>query len=266
MPEGDTLHRTASRLRPALLGERLERVELPRLRGMERLKVGDVVTAVEARGKFLEIVVERGLVLRTHLRMTGSWHLYRVGESWRQPAHRARATLGVSDWVAVCFSAPVVEVGRVDDGRLDHLGPDLCGADVDVADAVSRVARIAEAGTEIAEVLLDQRVASGVGNVYKSEVLHACGVNPFDPVETVDPQTRELLYRTAHRLLRANLGGGPRETVPRGLAVYGRDRRPCRVCGTPIAVRRQGDRARSTYWCPRCQPPGAELTGGKASG
>jgi endonuclease-8 len=257
VPEGDTLHRTATRLRPALVGRELERVELPRVRGVDRLKAGDVVTSVESRGKFLEIEVERGLVLRTHLRMTGSWHLYRSGERWRKPAHLARAVLGVSGWVAVCFAAPVVEVGREGDGRLDHLGPDLCRPDVDISVVVARLPPPGEPGPPIAEVLLDQTVAAGIGNVYKSEVLHACRVNPFDPVGAVDSRTRERLYETAHRMLTSNLDGGPRETVPGGLAVYGRTRRPCRVCGTPIEARRHGDLARTTYWCPLCQPPGS---------
>lgn len=255
MPEGDTLHRIATRLRPALVGEELERVELPRLRGVDRLRVGDVVTSVESRGKYLEVAVDRGLVLRTHLRMTGSWHLYRSGERWRKAAHLARAVLGVRGWVAVCFAAPVVEVGWIGDRRLDHLGPDLCRSGVDIADVLERMPPVGEPGPPIAEVLLDQRIAAGIGNVYKSEVLHACRVNPFDPVGVIDQRTRRGLYETAHGMLLANLGAGRRETVPGGLAVYGRARRPCRMCGSPIEVRRHGDLARNTYWCGRCQPP-----------
>ena len=91
MPEGDTLHNTALALRPALLGEQLTAVRV-RARGMYRLREGDTVVAVEAHGKFLEITVGRGLVLRTHLQMTGIWHLYERGERWRRPQHLARAS------------------------------------------------------------------------------------------------------------------------------------------------------------------------------
>jgi endonuclease-8 len=257
MPEGDTLFQTASRLRPELVGAELRRVELRGIRGMDRLRVGDRVTSVESRGKYLEIEVERGFVLRTHLRMTGSWHLYRPGERWRRARHLARAVLETDDSVAVCFAAPVVEVGRVGDCRLDHLGPDLCRPEVDLDEIVERVELLAEPGTEIADVLLDQRVAAGIGNVYKSEALFACRVDPFTPVADIGAGDRRRLFDTAARQLRANLEPGQRTTVPGGLAVYGRTRKPCLACGTPIAARDQGPQGRRTYWCPRCQDSAA---------
>ena len=117
MPEGDTLYNTALELRPALLGEPLTSVSV-RARGMYRLRSGDVVRSVEAVGKFLEIVVERGLALRTHLHMTGVWHLYEQGQRWRKPRHLARAVLETDAHVAVCFAAPTVEVGPAGDDRL----------------------------------------------------------------------------------------------------------------------------------------------------
>jgi endonuclease VIII len=107
--------------------------------------------------------------------------------------------------------------------------------------------------TEIGVALLDQRVAGGIGNVYRSEVAFACGVDPFAPLTHLDRDGRRELWRTASELLRRNLGPGPRRTVPQGLAVYDRAGRPCRVCGTAIAVRRQGETARPTWWCTGCQ-------------
>lgn len=272
MPEGDTLHRTANRLRPALEGRVLRRFEAPRLLG-DRPQAGVFIEAVEAVGKHLLVHFDDGLTLQVHLRMTGSWHLYRAGERWRKPAHLLRALLEVDGWVAVCFSAPVVRTYRPDQpgGPLGtgadpvaHLGPDLCRPDPDVDECVRRLAAIAGPGAEIGPLLLDQRVACGVGNVYKSEVLFVCGVNPFAPVDRLDDHTRRRLISTANRLLCANLGTGPRTTVAGArpgagasgtLAVYGRQRRPCGRCGTLIEMRRQGEQARSTYWCPRCQPP-----------
>jgi endonuclease-8 len=135
-----------------------------------------------------------------------------------------------------------------------HLGPDLCTPEPDLDDAVARMAQLHQPTDEIADVLLDQRVAAGIGNVYKSEVLWARRVSPFAPLASLDDDVRRVLVDTAHRLLRANLGSGARETVPAGLGVYGRARQPCRRCGTPIRMRRQGPQVRSTYWCPRCQP------------
>jgi endonuclease-8 len=294
VPEGDTIHRTASRLAAALVGGRLVRFEAPHLAG-DRPRPGTEVTAVDAVGKHLLIAFADGLALRTHMRMSGSWHLYRTGERWSRPRHLMRALVEVPGWVAVCFSAPVVETYRpahpggvlgTDLDPLGHLGPDLCGAgltDADVEECVRRMGTVPAPTAGIGEALLDQRVACGVGNVYKSEVLYACRLDPFTPVTDLPEPVRRRLVTVAARMLRANLGGGPRTTVgPAGsgaVAVYGRRGRPCRRCGTPIRSRRQGEQARTTYWCPRCQvhprPPErstapadtpSEVVGGLAAG
>jgi endonuclease-8 len=231
--------------------------------GTHRPRPGDLILAVESVGKHLLIRFERGLVLQTHMMMTGSWHLYRAGERWQRPQHQMRALIEVDGWVAVCFAAPVVRTYLESDAAtpVDHLGPDLCRPDADLADGLARMGAIPEPSTSIAEVLLDQRVAAGVGNVYKSEVLFACRLDPFTPLDRVAAPIRERLLATAARMLRANLGPSTgtaaRTTVPGGLAVYGRSRRPCRVCGTPIQMRRHGAQPRSTYWCPSCQAPAA---------
>jgi endonuclease-8 len=255
VPEGDTIHRAAARLRPALEGRALVRFEARRV-PPPHPSPGTRVEAVEARGKHLLVRFADGRTLDTHLRMTGSWHLYETGARWRKPAHLARAVVEVEGWTAVCFSAPVVRFTDAD-AATGHLGPDLClpGADLDAV--VERMASVADDATAVADVLLDQRVCCGVGNVYKSEVCFACRLDPLTPLAAVDAPTRRALAETAARLLRANLGSGPRTTVPGQpgtLAVYGRARRPCRRCGAPIEFRRTGPHARSTYWCPVCQP------------
>ena len=127
MPEGDTIHRTANRLRPALDGQRLVRFEAPRLTG-DRPRTGEVIESVEAVGKHLLIRFPGHLVLHTHMKMTGSWHLYRANERWRERRHLARVVLEVPGWVAVCFAAPVVQTYRDVVGQpspVAHLGPDL---------------------------------------------------------------------------------------------------------------------------------------------
>jgi endonuclease-8 len=298
VPEGDTIHRTADRLRPTLVGRPVVEVRARRVVGAVP-RPGTVLTAVEAVGKHLLIRFADGHVLRTHLGMTGRWDLYGPGERWRRPAHLARAVVAVEGAVAVCFAAPVAELtrgaapdGRVapdrpvsgsdfdgeskpgdgEDGRpgswaggvaaVAHLGPDLCRPDTDLDAVVARMAAVPGPGTVVADVLLDQRVAAGIGNVYKSEVLWACRLHPLTPIEAVDGATRRSLVETAAAQLRRNLGGGPRTTVagpPGSMAVYGRARRPCRRCGTAIRWARTGRTARGTYWCPRCQPaPGGE--------
>ncbi|MEM9201453.1 MAG: DNA-formamidopyrimidine glycosylase family protein [Actinomycetota bacterium] len=252
MPEGDTLYNTALRLRPALLGEPITALSI-RSRGMYRLREGDVIRSVEAVGKYLEIVVERGLALRTHLHMTGIWHLYEQGERWRRPRHLARAVVETHAHVAVCFAAPTVEVGPANDDRLAHLGPDLCHADVDLDVVIQRVAS-ADPATEIAEVLLDQRLAAGIGNVYKNEVLWACEISPFRPLADVDEPTRRELYETAAEQLQANLGRWKRQTHPKGLAVYDRAGQGCYRCFGKIRTVEHGVIGRRTWWCPKCQP------------
>lgn len=271
MPEGDTLHRTANRLRPALVGGVLQRFEAPRLLG-DRPRVGITIATVEAVGKHLLIGFDDGLTLRTHLGMPGSWHLYPTGARWRKPRHLVRALVAVEGWEAVCFSAPQVQTYRPDrpGGPLGtgidpvgHLGPDLCTEAPDLAAAVARFDTHADPSTTVAEVLLDQRVAAGIGNVYKSELLHRWRVDPFVAVGAVPESVRWALMESANRLLLRNLTTTRRTTVagPEGsVAAYGRARRPCPRCGTPIRMRRHGIQNRSTYWCPRCQPPGATGT------
>jgi endonuclease-8 len=257
VPEGDTIFRTAATLRHALCGQRVVRSELPR---EGRAIVGRVtrVTSVEARGKHLLIGFEGGLVLHTHMQMTGSWHTYRTSERWRVARGRARAVVEVDDMVAVCVSAPVVELLRertlASHPRLSLLGPDLCSDVVDMDQVAQRVHRFASADTEVGVLLLDQRVACGIGNVYKSEVLFARRVDPFAPTGSMTAVDIRELYVTASELLRRNLEGGPRTTAPGGLAVYDRANRPCIRCGTAVAARRQGETPRVTYWCPSCQP------------
>ena len=256
MPEGDTIHRTANRLRAAIEGHCLVRFEAPRLVG-DHPRVGDKIEAVEAVGKNLLIRFPRQLVLHTHMKMTGSWHLYRTHEKWQEAPHLARVIIEVADWVAVCFSAPTVRTWRdIEDqlNPLSHLGPDLCLPGVDFDIVIERVANIAESGTSIAEVLLDQRISAGIGNVYKSETLWACSVSPFTAIDHVGRDVQKDLFSTASRQLRSNLTTPKRTTVPGGLAVYGRQRQPCRRCRTTIQVRAHGDHSRTTYWCPTCQP------------
>ena len=255
MPEGDTIHRTAATLRSVLEGRELERFEAPRVRGRPPA-AGARIEAVEARGKHLLIRFGDGAVLHSHMRMTGSWHTYRTGEPWQRHASRARVVIETGTSVAVCFDAPVIELlderGLARHPQLAALGPDLCIAEPDIEEALRRMDAL-DPTTPVGVALLDQRVASGVGNVYRSEVLWASRVDPFRPVGDVAPQVRRELLVTAARMLRSNLGGGRRETVPGGLAVYDRAGRPCPRCAATIRSRRLGEQARSVWWCPGCQ-------------
>jgi endonuclease-8 len=257
VPEGDTIHRTAASLRAALQGDVVTGFESPRaLAAGPKPMEGARVEAVEARGKHLLIRFEGGTTLHTHMRMTGSWRVHRPDERQHAGRRAAIVTIRTQRATAECFSAPIVEL--LDDHALrrhpvlSSLGPDLCLADPDLDEVMRRLDRL-DPGTEIGVALLEQRVASGIGNVYKSEVAFAGRVDPFTPLAELDRHTRLELWRTASDLLRRNLGPGPRRTVRQGLAVYDRAGRPCRVCAATIAVRRQGEAARPSWWCPDCQ-------------
>ena len=228
---------------------------------------GRTVERVLARGKHLVMVFDGDLVLRTHMRMSGSWHLYRHGERWNRPASAARILLSTAGFEAVAFGVHEAEFLR--SAQLDRLlearlGPDALADVFDEAEALRRLR--ADGRRTIADALLDQRTLAGVGNVYKSEVLFLAGLHPALRVGDIPEAVLASLPGLARKTLLANVrrgAGAPvgpeRRTTGRlapseDLWVYGRGGLPCRRCGTPIAWRRHGADARSTYWCPRCQP------------
>lgn len=261
MPEGDTIHRTAATLRRALVGRVLREFRAPRL-GRLVPEPGEIVSGVEARGKHLLVDFSGGLTLHTHMRMSGSWHTYGPGQRWRRSPGALRALIGVDGVTAVCFSAPVVEL--LDERALRRhpvlrrLGPDLSAPDADLHDALRRMRALTHAEETLGDVLLDQRVACGLGNVYKSEVCHLHEVDPRTPIVRVDEPLRAALLATGARLLAANLALTWRTTVAGAregtLHVYGRGGEPCRRDGAPVVMARVGPQARVTYWCPTCQP------------
>lgn len=240
----------ASMLHAGLQGRRVVRARPDSLKRFE----GRIITEVKPVGKHLLIRFDNGLAIHSHMRMRGAWHLYDLSEPWRRPAWQVKAVLETPDFVAVCYSAPVIEVLRDESTKLGHLGPDILRSDWSVGDVVQRAR--AEGAVAVGEVLLDQRVTAGIGNVYRCESLWQCRVNPWTPVAEIDDDQLVNLFETAHRAMDANVRGGNERRFPgygRG-AVHGRAGRPCPLCGTKIAVHAQGEHARLTYWCPACQP------------
>jgi endonuclease-8 len=260
VPEGDTIFRAARTLHDRIGGRVLVSARAPRRPDLRPPPAGTRVDHVEARGKHLLIGFDDGSWLHTHMRMRGSWHTYRPGERWRRPGRDAVVVLRVPSAEAVCFAAPIAEMltgaELVRHPQLRDLGPDLCAPRPDVDEALRRLDDL-DPSTPIADALLDQRVASGIGNVYKSEACWTCRVEPAAPVGTIGPDLRRELLLTASTLLRRNLGGGPRRTYAGGLAVYGAHGRRCPRCATPIVSARLGRHARTTWWCPGCQATSA---------
>lgn len=249
MPEGDVLFRTASTLQRWLAGR-----EVTDATAAAKPMVGHTVAKVEANGKHLLIRFDSGHVLHTHLRMTGSWHVYSTGERWQRPASQARATLTCGNRIAVCFNAPVVELlapgAEANHPSLSGLGPDILGRPVHL-DEIRGRARRRPPETALGEMLLDQRVVAGIGNVWRCEALFIEGRNPWAPVSSLTDEELDALVSTAARIMNESLGaatGRPERLV------YRRAGRPCRRCRTPIKSRGQGEQSRTTYWCPTCQP------------
>lgn len=285
MPEGDLIFRAARTLHRALAGHLVTRFEtgyaqLARVDDDTPL-TGQTIERCESAGKHLLLAFSGGLVLRTHMRMNGSWHLYRHGERWWRDPREMRIRIDTADWVAVAFNVPVAEF--VSERELERRGPvaalgtDLLAGErksrsdlplqFDRAEAIRRLAACAD--LPIARALLDQRVIAGIGNIFKSEVLFLAGVHPDSPARTLDDLALGTIVDVAETLLRSNVlkDSGTMITTVRGLRqsngragpterlyVYGRRGRPCRRCGTPIMSHKKGVEARPTFWCPTCQP------------
>ena len=266
MPEGDTIHRAARTLHTALAGRQVTRFEtvFPQLARVDddAPLAGRTIERVVAEGKHLIFDLSGDLHLRTHMRMHGSWHIYRPGERWRMRSADMRIVIETDAWVAVAFNVPVAEfhdarsLARQDDLR--KIGPDFLGEAFDFDEALRRMR--ARPDSEIADVLLNQRVVAGAGNEYKSEVLFLARISPFALVRDL---TDEQLLRTltlCRKLMVANVRMRTPARITTGRSgpsqrtyVYGRGGQPCRTCGTPIAFAKQGRDARVTYWCPGCQ-------------
>ena len=265
MPEGDTLYRIANRLRPVLAGKTINdsRANPPRTGAMVDAEslIGHRVEAVEAVGKHLLITFDDRRVLHSHLGMTGSWHIYAPDQLWKKPQHRAGIVLSTSSHTVVNFSPKFLELvserAIQRNAYLQRLGPDLMLGTTDVAKVLPRMRQHDRA--PIGEAVMNQTIAAGIGNIYKSESLFLAKLDPWALVgELTDRELLDYLALT-QRLMRVNRHGGERTTrfASDGplLWVYERRGAPCLVCGGAIQVKRQGEQGRTTFWCQQCQPP-----------
>ena len=281
MPEGDTIFRTARALTRAIGGKTVTRFESAYAQlasaNDEVPFVGQTVTHIEARGKWLLIHFSGnektgGSILATHMLMSGSWHIYRHGEPWLEKPGNARIVIETADFVAVGFRIPLARMYTAQslarERKIPRSEQDVLSASFDAAKAASRL--MARTQDELGDALLRQDVLAGVGNVFKSEICFLLRLSPFRKVATLSLAQAEEIAATAQRLLAANVledsddqiitySGKHRRTTNNGspgesLWVYGRKNEPCRRCGTPVQRALQGPNARSTYWCPACQP------------
>ncbi len=267
MPEGDSIARMATALDTALAGLTITRfgsalAHLTRVDDDAPL-AGRTIERCEARGKHLLMTFGGGLILRTHMRMHGSWHLYKPGESWQRPRGAMRIVIETATRTAVAFDvqdAEFIAAARLDRARaLQRLGPDLLAPEADPAAVAARI--IAQGHRPLGQVLLDQTVVAGIGNVYRSELLFVAGLHPETTAAAAGLSRATTLVATAMRLLRLNTQPAlaTRNTTGRvasgeALWVYNRTALPCRRCATPIRSAADGLDARRVYWCPVCQP------------
>lgn len=279
MPEGDTIYRSARALQRAIGGQIVTGFET----GLAKLArtnddapiTGRTVQKVESRGKWLLIYFSGDLILLTHMLMSGSWHLYRVGERWRAPYSQMRLVIQTPEWQAIAFNVPVAEFHTSCSLerclQISRLGSDILSSNFSVDEGIKRLSKCAleSPHVEIGMALLDQKVLAGLGNVYKSEITFAAGVHPFRTMKTLTAPEIERIVDIAQRYMKANVidgkgdgivtySGGRRTTSisdsKERLWVYRRQGKECRRCGGTISMRRQGPQTRSTYWCPECQP------------
>ena len=279
MPEGDAIFRSARALNKALAGKIVTGFETT-LAPLARVNddvplVGRTVERVEARGKWCLIFFSGDSILLTHMRMSGSWHLYKTGERWQAPRSAMRVVITCGDVQAVGFNIPLAEFhttrSLVRDAHVSELGLDVLGAAYSIDEAARALSEYGHAHptAEIGDVLMNQHVIAGIGNIYKSEVAFAAQVNPFRHMQTISDRELERIAEIARRYMQANVAEGKsggivtyerkRDTTGATgpgarMWVYRRQGKECRRCGAIIEMRRQGTGARSTYWCPSCQP------------
>jgi endonuclease-8 len=275
MPEGDTIFRAARTLHRALSGQIITSFAsvLPKLTRVDfdSPLAGRTVEKVESHGKWNLMHFSGDLILLTHMLMSGSWHIYRPLEAWQlRPIHMRIVVKTERIW-AVAFHVPIAEFHTAHSLRrregFRKLGPDVLAAEFDARAAAANLRALAE--FEVGPALLRQSTLAGVGNVFKSEICFACGVHPFRKVASLRDEEIACLLSTARKFLLANVTRGSgdqmvtytgmRRTTGRSdfserLYVYGRRGEACRNCGSAIQSYKQGLEARTTFWCPRCQP------------
>jgi endonuclease VIII len=275
MPEGDTIFRAARTLNLALGGQTITSFQsvLPHLSriDVDQGVVGRIVEKVEPRGKWMLMHISGGLILLTHMLMSGSWHIYRPGEKWKRRPIDMRVVLSTDKFVAVAFNVPIAEFHTADSlarrPGFKNVGPSLLAAEIDESEIIARLQSRPE--LEVGVALLAQSLLSGIGNVFKSEVCFACGVNPFRHVATLTTEELHCLVSQARKFMLANVTEFARDTIvtyspmrrttnssnpAERLWVYHRTGEPCRKCGSDILSRKQGLEARTSFWCPQCQP------------
>jgi endonuclease-8 len=235
--------------------------------------VGRTVENVASRGKWLLMYFSGDLILLSHMLMSGVWHIYRPGETWKRRPYEMRVVIGTPKILAVAFNVPIAEFHTADSltrrEGFKSVGPSTLAENFDEPEVIARLR--AWPDLEIGVGLLTQSLLSGIGNIFKSEICFACGINPFRTVSDLTDDDLKCLVSKARKFMLANVTESSgdkittyvpmrrttgRSNISERLWVYKRTGEPCRHCGSAIASRKQGFDARTSFWCPRCQPMG----------
>jgi formamidopyrimidine-DNA glycosylase len=270
LPEVETVRVS---LEPALVGRRFERVEIADSRLTRPLDPdevavelqGEVVDAVERRGKYLVFRFRSGRVLLIHLRMTGSLLHGRDGALEDDPYRRAVVRLDDGSDVAYrdvrrFGTWLLLEPEEVAPYLLARLGEEPLSEGFTTA---ALAARLRGRRAPIKAAILDQRAAAGLGNIYADEALWRAKIHPLRPAGSLTGREVGRLNRGIKEALQAGIArqgttlrdyrtpNGGRGSMQEELRVYGREGEPCPRCGAAITKTTAG--GRGTWFCPRCQ-------------
>lgn len=246
----NSTERQAAALRIALIGKKLTSLLIDEDVVISP-KIGSVIEEIRASGREIEIICDDGVVLRTKLHIRGTWRVFGVADS-KKIRDLAKVVIQVEDRIAVCLGASEIETHHDFDPRrhplLGRHGPDLSNPQTDLELCVDLMIGYQDADATIAEVLLDQRVMRGIGNVFRCELLWACELHPWAKVSSLNSDECRELVSIAAEMLQSQHG-----TQDRALAVYGRHGKNCDRCNGTVRVTHHGEANRVLYWCPDCQ-------------
>ena len=263
MPEGHTIHRAARDHSSALAGQRV-RVSSPQGRfdcDLLGVEAGTKLKRVEAYGKHLFYVFERERTVHVHLGLFGRFYRRKSPPPPARESTRMRleGELVTIDLVGPTACELLSRKAKAE--LLARLGPDPLRSDASPEAFYDHLGR---SKTPIGAALLDQSVVSGVGNVYRAELLHLLKLHPLTPSHALSAETAAKLWSLMVGLLQRGVEEKrivttqgmtlerPRKRVSRAesLFVYGRS--SCRSCGGQVS--RITLRARTAFVCPACQP------------
>ena len=265
MPEGHSIHRVANTFRSEYLDSKVKVVSPQgRFESDAKLVSGRTLIESTAVGKQLFLGFDNELTIRIHLGIYGKWNFYQVPipkapEIWGQ----VRARFGVKSASADLRGPTVCEVidQQAVDLVLKRLGPDPLNPDASGSEALRFVSKVKNSKVAIGAALMNQAVISGIGNVYRAELLFRAGLNPKTPGEKISESALLAIWVDAVKLMRIGVKKGVMLTRDDHLSgtvlvrdryfVYKREGLLCRVCNKKVVVEEY--LTRKLYWCPKCQ-------------